>query len=1309
LRSRVKKIQVPPGDDSGRPKTKADLIAENAALRDRLAALETSRADAPPTAGESPGAADLALTDRTRQLEAVRIVSEEITRELNLSSLLNLILQRAVDLVGAVGGTILFWDAAAQVLIPQVHSELFGALEWQQIPSGVGVVGRVAATRQGLRVNDYRVWSEALSTALVRTGVTASMAEPLLYRDTLVGVINVVHTDGRATFTEHDAHTLRLFANQAAIAIENARLHEAAQREIHERQQTESTLRQRESQYRRIVETATEGIWALDADNRTTFVNGTMADMLGHSAQELLGRSLFDFIAEEDRPRSAAAMERRRQGVAEQIERVFVRKDGTRLVALANISPIYGESGQYAGSFGMLTDITARRQAEQTLADRTRQLDALRLVSEEITRELDLDRLLGLITQRAIDLVAGMGGGVYLWDEATQLVIPHTYHGAADSRGKFPRRLGEGLVGHVARARQGMIVNDYRAASFAHPRTLDASGISAVLAEPLLYRERLLGVIAVHHEGGARVFTAQDQETLRLFATQAAIAIENARLFASAQHELTERARAEEALSARTRQLEAARRTTIDITRELNLSALLDLLVDQAVDLIAVRSGTLFLWDDAAGTLASRVTSGLGEWFGDVRLALGEGVAGAVAQQRMGLIVNDYRSSPHTIPWFVERTDVTAVLGEPLLYRDRLVGVILLRDRRDRQSFTADDQGLLRLFAAQAAIAIENAQLYEATRRRAEHFATLNDIARTLATTLDPQRVAEQALRAVRVLLPEAAARFWEHGPEDGVFRHVAGIGVRDRSREQPVRFTPGEGLLGLTLTTRRPVISRDVTIDPRYREKAGARAQGFTSCVMLPLLVADRVSGVLAIFTHKIHDFSEEELALLSAFAAQVAVALENARLFAELRRAYHDVQRAQDELVRSEKLRALGQMAAGMAHDLNNVLAAVLGQAELLRLRIPDPVVHESLGTLVTAATDGAQIVRRLQDFARQQPGRPATAVDLASAVREALEITSSRWKDEPQQRGLVIRVETALDALPPILGHATEIREALTNLILNAVDAMPQGGTLTLAARAVPLAAEGQGSGGAGETHREGPEGPSPQPPSAPAPLRFVELTVTDSGVGMAEDIRRRIFDPFFTTKGVKGSGLGLSVVYGIMQRHQGSIDVVSAPGRGTTFVLRFQAAPAAAALPQPPGEMRSFPPRRLLLIDDESTVRQTLSALLRAAGHHVTESNEGAKGLTHLDEHPVDLVLTDLGMPEMSGWDVTRAVKAVNPRLPVILLTGWGEHPASQADHPSLVDRILGKPVRLDELLVAIEQLTAPDDRGPDASAAGPASS
>jgi signal transduction histidine kinase/CheY-like chemotaxis protein len=447
----------------------------------------------------------------------------------------------------------------------------------------------------------------------------------------------------------------------------------------------------------------------------------------------------------------------------------------------------------------------------------------------------------------------------------------------------------------------------------------------------------------------------------------------------------------------------------------------------------------------------------------------------------------------------------------------------------------------------------------------------------------------------------------------------------------------------------------------------------------MLPLLVADRVSGILAIFTRTAHDFSGEELAVLTSCAAQVAIALENARLFAELKSAYEDVQRAQDELIRSEKLRALGQMAAGMAHDLNNMLAAVLGQTELLRLRVSDPSARDSLNTLAMAATDGAQVVRRLQEFARQQPGQTLTAVDLGSTVRETLEITRSRWKDEPQQRGAVIQVEMELADLPPILGVASEIREALTNLVFNAVDAMPHGGVLTVRGRLA-----------------EAPPRSSGETPFAPEatdhPVVWVELAVSDTGVGMSEEVRRRVFDPFFTTKGLRGTGLGLSVVYGIMQRHGGHIDVESIPGGGTTFTLRFQAATQPAAIPRPVASAGSVISRTLYLIDDDTTVRRTLAELLRSAGHTVTEFDDGATAVHRLGANPPDLVLTDLGMPEMSGWEVAQACKVTMPHLPVVLLTGWGERPADEAAHAGVTDRILGKPVRLEELLTAIRDLT-----------------
>ena len=377
------------------------------------------------------------------------------------------------------------------------------------------------------------------------------------------------------------------------------------------------------------------------------------------------------------------------------------------------------------------------------------------------------------------------------------------------------------------------------------------------------------------------------------------------------------------------------------------------------------------------------------------------------------------------------------------------------------------------------------------------------------------------------------------------------------------------------------------------------------------------------------------------------------------------------------------MGQLGAGMAHDLNNVLAVILGQTELLKLRTTDPEVWEGLSRLEIAATDGAEVVRRLQDFARPRGASPLVSVDLSRVAVETLDITRPRWKDEPERRGVRIDVRTEMPSLPLVLGHAPEIREALINLIFNAVDAMPHGGRLSLTGRVVDASSPpDEGTPGRLDQLTGGAIAPS---------AHRVELSVSDTGVGMPNEVRERIFEPFFTTKGPQGTGLGLSVVYGIMERHGGRIEVTSALGRGTTVTLTFQVAREAAAADAPPG-LAPVTPRRVLMIDDDPMVRQTVVSLLRAAGHSVVEADGGAAGLVRLAETPVDCVVTDLGMPELTGWDVARAVRALHPNLPIVLLTGWGEQSAGEADHQGLVDRVLGKPVRLEELLRVIREIT-----------------
>ena len=1219
------------------PSTAAELLAENAALRDRLAALERLLADDQATA-------DVPAKDAKR-----------------FGALLHLMAD-AFCLLDAQGR---FLDVnEAYCRMTGYSREELLAMDVRDVELPLSLEETISPIHGPVRTGSTRFETRHRR----KDGGTVDLEVSM----------NVIPEDGgRLVLFARDV-THRKQADRALLErtrqLEAARAisEKAVQRTQVERAQAEAVLRAREAQYRRILETAAEGIWMVDAEHRTTFANQKIAEMLGYTVDEIIGRRLSDFVDEEERHKTAAAMARRRQGVAEQFERCFRRKDGSRLLTHVSASPIFDETGNYAGSLGMLTDVTERKKVEKALCTRTQQLEAIRAVTTEITRELKLASLLDLILRRAMELVGASTGVIRLWDDSTRMLVPVT----SQDEGKvlWPLRLGEGASGVVAERRTGMIVNDFRASPYATPRHLEQTTFTAILAEPLLYRERLVGVIAVGRKAAQGSFRPEEAQLLRLFATQAAIAIENARL-----HLATVR---------KSEELDALLRAAHSVMAGLNLQHALEVIASEAARIAHCENVKLLLVDRNAQVLRVGVLRGLASPDG-FPLPIGSGLSGTVAQTGQPLYVADTHNDSRSLLAAVDRKlGLRTYLGLPIKTRDDVLGVLTFNTPEPRQ-YKADELAYLTSFADQAAIAIENARLHEAANRRAERLANLNAVTRTLTTTTDPEQAVQQVLAALDILIPGAVARLWLCDPgQPDDFRLVASAGLRDPAAAQKLSIRPTDGLLGLAVSSRQAVTSPDLAADPRLISKAWAEAEGLQSSIMLPLIFGDETHGVLAVSTRVRHEFDGEEVELLRSFAAQAAIALENARLFAELKRAYEDLSCAQDGLIRSEKLRALGQMAAGIAHDLNNILAAILGQTDLLRLRVSDLPVQEALKTLEVAATDAAEVVRRLQDFSRQQAIRPLAPVDLAAVVREGLEITKPRWKDDPQQRGVVIEVGTALEGLPPVLGHAHEIREAVTNLILNAVDAMPQGGTLAIAGH--------ERSDAGGRRPGKGARGTESEAESAADDGRMVELTVTDSGIGMTDEVRQRIFDPFFTTKGVKGTGLGLSVVYGIMQRHGGQIDVASSPGQGTTFTLRFMVAAGALDAPLPSTAGVVVRPRRILLIDDDPTVRGTMAELLREVGHSVIPAEGGAEGLAHLGQSRVDLVITDLGMPGMTGWEVARAVKAVALHPPVVLLTGWGERPASHSEHAGLVDRILGKPVRLDELLNTIRDLTRPTD-------------
>jgi signal transduction histidine kinase/ActR/RegA family two-component response regulator len=395
--------------------------------------------------------------------------------------------------------------------------------------------------------------------------------------------------------------------------------------------------------------------------------------------------------------------------------------------------------------------------------------------------------------------------------------------------------------------------------------------------------------------------------------------------------------------------------------------------------------------------------------------------------------------------------------------------------------------------------------------------------------------------------------------------------------------------------------------------------------------------------------------------------------RLTEGTQQAYDELRRAQQAVVQQERLRALGQMASGVAHDINNALSPISAYSELLLSTMPnlEDVSRQRLERISQAASDVAQIVARMREFYRRDlDPEQLESVKVNKTIEEVLELTRPRWRDLAQRQGSFIRVFFELDPdLPELVCNASELREALTNVIFNAVDALPKGGDLTLVTRGVIRN---------GATEEE-------------APRSEVQIEVRDSGIGMDEKVRQHCLEPFFSTKHLTGgTGLGLAMVYGMVKRHEGGIEIDSAPGHGTCVRLIFPvqelATPAPRVHTAPSQPCRSL---RVLCVDDEPELRELMHDVLEVHNHKVSVAGGGREGLEMFlaslwGKEPYEVVITDLGMPEMDGHHLARAIKAEAPHIPIIMLTGWGAMMKADGESAPEVDAVLSKPPRIQEL-------------------------
>ena len=391
------------------------------------------------------------------------------------------------------------------------------------------------------------------------------------------------------------------------------------------------------------------------------------------------------------------------------------------------------------------------------------------------------------------------------------------------------------------------------------------------------------------------------------------------------------------------------------------------------------------------------------------------------------------------------------------------------------------------------------------------------------------------------------------------------------------------------------------------------------------------------------------------------------------EIRAALDELVASHHQVVQLERLRAFREMAGEVAHDFNNTLSGILARAQLLLADVQDPDVRRSLRMIEQVALEGAWVVRRFQDFSRTRPSRPFQPVELNQLVEEIANSARSRWSQQLAARGITGEVKAETSAVPSVSGDMAELRQVLTSIALNALDAMPEGGNLTF------------------RTGRE---------------RGRVFCEVADTGIGMTEQVRLHIFDPFFTTKREKGKGFGLSGAYSVVDRHGGEITVQSEPGKGAVFTVWLPLPSAAAeplatagrsaaatVAPVAPPAPKPAPGAKILVVDDAEEVREVLRELLSRHGFTVVTCPDGESGLVELESRTFDLAMVDLGLPGISGLEVANRLKSRWPATQVALMTGYGDRMGPEDAHARGVDFVLSKPFSLDQLRSVVDHAIA----------------
>jgi PAS domain S-box-containing protein len=1127
---------------------------------------------------------------------------------------------------------------------------------------------------------------------------------------TTVYELDIVAKDGRRVPLE--VSTRIIYKDNVPVGVQGIG------RDVTERKRVEAELQASEAELRALFAAMPDVILVLDSRGRYLKVAPTNPTLLYKPSVELVGKTLHEVF-----PRSQAdiflgyvqrALETRQPVNID----YGLTIDETEVWFEGTVSPMPGGSVLWVAR-----DITERKRTEKALEQQVEREAVTNRISRAVRRSLDTTVVFHTAVQELGSYLGVDRCSLYMKDEAAgrvRMVAEYHAPGVRPADRDFPLAKIRSLVDGVDR--QGVLVfNDVANDDWLKPlytEIFQAAEVKSMMHVAIRTGEEMAAAFTLATTRSLRHWRSEDIALAKAVADQTGLAIRQAELFQKAEATSAREAlinRLSLAIRASLSLPEVLSTATRELGRALNASRVHLYMYDQQQPVVHAEH------EYVAPNAAS---------IKHLEMSFEEPIAQRILRSPGPIVVADalnYADGPaefnEQIRTHAEEVSLRSQIICPLIVNGRFRGALCIHQTDRVRRWTEDEVALVEAVAAQLATGIAQAELFEMTgRAKKEWETTFNamsdgififdneghlirvnragaamedtwphlmlgrrccDILRTSdgGNTCLVEKTIEEGRSETFEIVPERFNRPLLVTAEPIIERGNKTIGAvctaRDLSELRKAEAKAREHqslLMNILESARESIYAVDTEGRFQWCNNATITATGYKSEQLIGHSFLDITfegdrEMARECFERTLEGKPQTYEARFFAYDGQLRYALfDTAPLVVEgqttgvlgIARDITEQKQERQRAAQADKLRALGQLASGVAHDFNNALTAILGRAQLMRRLVRDESLIQNLDVIQTAAEDAAATVRRIQTFARQSPAKEFELLDVSLLLRDAIEITRTRWENEARLRGL--RYEVELQAACPyyVLGSASELREVFVNLIVNAVDAMPLGGHLHI------------------RCERTG---------------EHLCLYFADTGLGMTEDVRERIFEPFYTTKGAHGTGLGLAVSYGIIERHAGRISVESEAGQGAVFKIELPAAAADLAREIKPSALTEAASLRVMVIDDEDFVRDTLTDMLLVLGHTVEAFASGREALQSLAAEDFDLVFTDLSMPGMDGWEVAREIRRrFGAELGIILVTGHGAGTPIAPNDKHLVNGIIGKPFDFDQVAEMIAQAT-----------------